>query len=503
PRIVEILRSRGALLAHGEFVHSYPHCWRSKTPVIFRAIEQFFIRIDELRGQALEAIAATEWMPAWGMTRIRDTVAARPDWCISRQRAWGVPLPVFYDPQGRPILDPAVIEKVAQVVARKGTNAWFELGDREWAGLVGLPPDVTRRHDTLDVWIDSGVSHQAVLKQHPALAFPADLYLEATDQHRGWFQSSLLTSVAIEGRAPYRKVLTHGFVVDVDTRKKLSKSAQGGYTKPTEASHFVEKYGADLVRLWVSSVTATDDVPFSEEIFSRLGDSYRRIRNTLRILLANGGSRLEASSGAGCPTLVDRWVLARLDEVAAVVRDAFARLEFHRVFRALNDFCAVELSSLYVDITKDRLYCDLADSPRRLATRAAMRTLFDHLCRMLAPILAFTAEEAWSHFAPGTSVHLELLPSPGAHSDPAALSLMEHALEARQAVTRALESAQKSGQIGSALEASVRLRLPPGPLLDFSRSHPGEIEELFILSSLEIEEGTELHAEAAKSPHPK
>lgn len=497
-RIVEILRERGMLLACGDFSHSYPHCWRSKTPVIFRAIEQFFIRVDALRSEALQAIAGTKWIPAWGMTRIRDTVAARPDWCISRQRAWGVPLPVFYTPEGEPILDAHVAERVADVVAQKGSNAWFELSDEEWARLAGLPPGVRRGLDTLDVWIDSGVSHQAVLRRHPALSFPADLYLEATDQHRGWFQSSLMMAVALESQAPYRAVFTHGFVVDVDTRKKLSKSAQGGYARPMNVSHFVEKYGADLVRWWVASVTATDDVPFSEEIFTRLADSYRRIRNTLRILLANGGTRAEGLEPLPGATLVDRWILARTGQLAAAVRRACEHYEFHKASRALADFCAVELSSLYVDITKDRLYCDHAASPRRLATRAAMRIVFDRLCRMLAPFLAFTAEEAWSHFEPSHSVHLEMLPPADEFADSEAVSLMNAALEARQHITRAVESLQKSGTIGAALEARIMLTLPPGPLLDFHRRAPGELEELFILSELDVSEGPELAAKAEK-----
>jgi len=501
-RIVEILEGSRALVAREDYVHSYPHCWRSKTPVIFRAIEQFFIRIDDLRGRALEQIAATRWLPHWGRNRIQGTVEARPDWCISRQRTWGVPLPVFYTPAGEPVLDPVVIEAVARVFENEGTNAWFEKSDAEWARLAGLPEGTTRRNDTLDVWIDSGVSHQAVLRARPELAFPADLYLEATDQHRGWFQSSLMTSVAIEGRAPYKTVLTHGFVVDVDTRAKISKSAQGGYTKPTDAAHFVKKYGADLVRLWVSSVNFTDDVPFSEEIFKRLGDSYRRIRNTLRILLANGGPDCGGGPADAELTLVDRWVLSRMQGLIATCRDAYDTLEFHRAFRALNDFCAVELSSLYVDITKDRLYCDRADSPRRQATLATMRALFSSLCRLLAPILAFTAEEAWGHFAPGRSVHLELLPeADDALRDPAAEALMDELFAARARVTQALEAAQKAGAISGTLEARVVLAVPPGKLADFAAAHPAEIEELFILSELAVVPGSEISAEVFKTSH--
>ena len=271
--------------AEQKYHHSYPYCWRSKTPIIFRAVEQFFIRIDDLRGKALEAIhKEVKWIPAWGENRIAGTVESRPDWVISRQRSWGVPLPVFYSKDGKAILDPKIIRKLADLVAERGSNIWFELNDVDLARELGLPEGTTHRNDTIDVWIDSGVSHKAVCATRPELRDPADMYLEATDQHRGWFQSSLMTSIALNDRAPYKTCVTHGFVVDVDG-KKISKSST--YDKPMDAGHFVGKHGADLVRLWASSINYTDDVPFSEEMFTRLGDTYRRIRNTLRILLGN------------------------------------------------------------------------------------------------------------------------------------------------------------------------------------------------------------------------
>src|SRR5438309_7017661 len=302
PDIVGLLRDRGMLLGEEKFHHSYPYCWRSKTPIIFRNVDQFFIRIDALRGRALEAVHnEVKWIPAWGENRIAGTVESRPDWVISRQRSWGVPLPVFYRvahasglhgedrnrdgrATSRVILDPKIIRKLADLVAQRGSNIWFELDDAALAKEVGLPPETIKGTDTIDVWIDSGVSHKAVCALHPELRDPADMYLEATDQHRGWFQSSLMTSIALNNRAPYKTCVTHGFVVDLDG-KKISKS--GTYEKPTAADHFVGKHGADLVRLWASSIDYTTDVPFSEEIFTRLGDTYRRIRNTLRILLGN------------------------------------------------------------------------------------------------------------------------------------------------------------------------------------------------------------------------
>lgn len=500
PRVVDLLSSRGALLASAAYRHSYPHCWRSKTPIIFRAVEQFFIRIDDLRGDALAAIEQTQWVPEWGLKRIRGTVESRPDWCISRQRSWGVPLPVFHGPDGKIILDAELIRRVAEVVEQRGTNAWFELSDAEWAAMLGLPAGSTKGHDTLDVWIDSGVSHQAVLRRRPELRYPADLYLEATDQHRGWFQSSLITSVAVEGGSPYRTCLTHGFVVDVDTKEKLSKSAQGGYQKPTDAMHFVGKYGADLVRLWVSSVNFTDDVPFSEEMFQRLGDAYRRIRNTLRILLGNLHG-YDASAPAA-PTTVDRWILARLAEVEAVCLDAYGKFEFHRVYHALNQFCTIDLSSLYIDITKDRMYCDAADNPRRRASQAAMQEVLSSLTRLLAPILAFTAEEAWSSIRPGTSVHTELFPEPHT-ADAEALEEASHLLRLRGIVSQALEKARADKLITNNLEARVTLQVADAAWLGRWRGRTDELEEFFILSELQLEPGTENSAVVAKTSAPK
>src|SRR5947208_7937399 len=352
--IINLLRERGMLLGEQKFHPSYPYCWRSKTPIIFRNVEQFFIRIDELRGKALHAIKTVKWIPSWGENRIAGTVESRPDWVISRQRSWGVPLPVFYSREGQAILDAKIIRKLADLVAQHGSNIWFELNDVDLASALVLPEGTTHRNDTIDVWIDSGVSHKAVCALHPELRDPADMYLEATDQHRGWFQSSLLTSVALNDRAPYKTCVTHGFVVDLDG-KKISKS--GTYSKPMDAGHFVGRHGADIVRLWVSSINYTDDVPFSEEMFTRLGDTYRRVRNTLRILLGNlsdfqGGAlskppSVVASETGGLEsappwkesfTLVDCWILDRLENVIGECRAAYQAYEFHKVYHALNQF---------------------------------------------------------------------------------------------------------------------------------------------------------------------
>jgi isoleucyl-tRNA synthetase len=496
--IVELLRQRGMVLGEQKFHHSYPYCWRSKTPIIFRNVEQFFIRIDELRGKALHAIKTVKWIPLWGEKRISGTVESRPDWVISRQRSWGVPLPAFYSKEGEAILDAKIIRKLADLVAQRGSNIWFELNDVDLARELGLPPGTTKRNDTIDVWIDSGISHKAVCALHRELRDPADMYLEATDQHRGWFQSSLMTSVALNNRAPYKICVTHGFVVDLDG-KKISKS--GTYDKPTAADHFVGRHGADLVRLWASSIDYTDDVPFSEEMFTRLGDTYRRIRNTLRILLGNlfdfqAGKQESRKKDF---TLIDRWILERLDDVIRDCRAAYEAFEFHKVYHTLNQFCAVDLSSLYIDITKDRMYCDAPDSPRRRATQMVMHRVFDVLCRLLAPILAFTAEEAWRHLGVGASVHLEEFPQ-AQHRRHEASDQVAKLLTLRGVIGQAIERARQEKLIGNALEAGVVLHSNSDATTKIDKE---ELEEFFILSDLTIHEANEATACVTKTPYRK
>jgi len=521
--IVELLRARGMLLGEQTFHHSYPYCWRSKTPIIFRNVEQFFIRIDELRGKALNAIHnEVKWVPAWGENRIAGTVESRPDWVISRQRSWGVPLPVFYSDNGEAILDAKVIRKLADLVGERGSNIWFELSDADLARELGLPLGTTKRNDTIDVWIDSGVSHKAVCALHSELRDPADMYLEATDQHRGWFQSSLMTSIALNNRAPYKICVTHGFVVDLDG-KKISKS--GTYEKPTAADHFVGRYGADLLRLWASSIDYTADIPFSEEMFTRLGDTYRRIRNTLRILLGNLynfdgalSSRAQRSGVEGARdetlkvtqrdsstplgmTSIDRWILERLDEVIRDCRAAYESFEFHKVYHTLNQFCAVDLSSLYIDITKDRMYCDAADSPRRRATQRVMHEIFGALSRLLAPVLAFTAEEAWRYSVPPDrdSVHLQEFPEPQGRSHEASAQV-EELLRLRGVIGQAIERARQEKMIGNTLEARVVLNSNSNVTEKIDKE---ELEEFFIVSDLTIHQAKEASALVAKTPYAK
>jgi isoleucyl-tRNA synthetase len=495
--VVELLRSRGVLLGEQIYRHSYPHCWRSKTPVVFRAVEQFFIRIEAIRAQALAAIDTVHWVPAWGRNRIYGTVESRPDWCISRQRSWGVPLPVFYGADGQPMLEPALIRRVADLFERHGTNLWFEKDDAWWRETLALPAGSTRRHDTRDVWIDSGVSHQAVVRKRLGVE-RADVYLEATDQHRGWFQSSLMTSVALRGDAPYKTCVTHGFVVDRDTRKKVSKSAQGTYTKPMDAEHFIGKYGADIVRLWASSVEYTNEVPFSEESFALLADAYRQFRNVLRILLANSEGFAPDPGDAAGATLIDRWMHSRLQQVIEICRDAYAAFDFRKVFQTLNQFCTVDLSALYVDITKDRLYCDAAGSPRRRATQAVMREAFQAVSALLAPILAFTTDEAWESAGHADSIHLELFPQPGMR-DPEAEGQIELLLKLRGVIAQAIEPARQQKLIGNALEANVTLRIGDPTEFMRLRAIQAELEEFFILSELQIEPGSETSASLTRT----
>lgn len=458
--IVELLDESGHLIGREVYEHSYPHCWRSKTPIIFRSVEQFFIKIDDLRESALKEIDEVEWLPHWGRNRIYGTVEARPDWCISRQRTWGVPLPVFHLPDGSVLMGAEIARKVADIVQDKGTNVWFEWDDETWVKELDLPTGAKRGTDTLDVWIDSGSSHVAVLDSHPELSAPADLYLEATDQHRGWFQSSLMLSVAYRGSAPYKTVMTHGFVVDQD-KKKLSKSADKG-GKPVDAKYFYDKYGADILRLWVSSVDWQNEVPFGEDLFKQTAEPYRRIRNSLRILQANLFD-FDAKKDAVSPdqmTLIDRWILERLHQVTTQCLAAYKEYEFRKVFGELNQFCAVDLSALYIDVTKDRMYCDQPGATRRRATQTAMHQIFETFAKLVAPILAYTADEAWEFAGNQRSIHLESFPEP--NPDFAAedgIEAIGQLLRIRDAAQMKIDEAIKAGAFKKRERAAIVVEL--------------------------------------------
>ncbi|MES2707767.1 MAG: isoleucine--tRNA ligase [Verrucomicrobiota bacterium] len=504
--IIALLTESGHLLGREKYVHQYPFCWRSKLPIIFRSVPQFFLSIDAVREQALAEIDKAQWLPAWGRDRIFGTVKSRPDWCISRQRTWGVPLPVFYKEDGEAVIDAAVARKVAELVEQHGTNVWFEKTDEELCALLGLPETWKKGKDTLDVWIDSGCSSIAVTEARPEYAGNegiADLYIEATDQHRGWFQSSLMCSVIHRGKAPYKAVMTHGFVTDT-TGKKVSKSDQDTATgdakdgqqvkkpagKPMTADHYYNKYGADLVRLWVSSVDWQNDVPFSQDLFEQNGEVYRRFRNTLRILLANLGG-FDAATQAVTDdslTLVDRWILERLHNVTAICLAAYAEYDFRKVFITLNQFCAVDLSALYVDLTKDRMYCDALDSPRRRSSQTAMHRVLDSLTRLLAPILAFTADEAWEFAGNTDSVHEQDFPVPDpAFAGTAATDRIAELQKLRDVIFQEVDKARKEKLIGSNLEASVSLTVPADSPAAAALADGAEASEFFILSDFKFE----------------
>ncbi len=499
-RIIEILSERVNLLGQETIRHSYPHCWRSKTPVIFRAVEQFFISLETLRGEALAQIEAVEWLPGWGRNRIYSTVESRPDWCISRQRTWGVPLPVFFEADGRAILSAELAHKVADLVETEGTNYWFDHSDAELAARLGLPAGVKKCHDTLDVWIDSGCSHVAVLDKHPQLHVPCDLYLEATDQHRGWFQSSLMLSVAYRGIAPYKTVMTHGFVVDKD-KKKLSKSEAEKAGKPIDATHFYNQYGADIVRLWVSSVDWQNEVPFSEDLFKQVAEPYRRLRNTLRILLGNLDGYIVGQPAHPEYTLLDRWILERLHEVTAECLKSYQAYEFRKVFNSLNQFCTTDLSAIYIDATKDRMYCDALDSPRRRASQVAMHEIFTTVARLLAPILAFTADEAWEHAAFTTgSVHEQDFPAPNPEFAPTAASHQAARLfEIKYVIQTAIEACIQAKEFTRNNEADISLTLPDEDAALLPLLNDREFStEFFIIAGLTAKLSRDAALEAAE-----
>ena len=507
-RIIEILSESGHLLGQEVYQHSYPHCWRSKTPIIFRAVEQFFISLETLRGQALTEIDKVEWLPAWGRNRIYGTVESRPDWCISRQRTWGVPLPVFFAENGETILSADLANRVADLFEKEGSNVWFEKSDAELATLLGLPAGVKKCRDTLDVWIDSGCSHTAVLDSHPQLSCPADLYLEATDQHRGWFQSSLMLSTGYRGFAPYKTVMTHGFVVDKD-KKKLAKSDAGKAGKPTDAAYFYNQYGADIVRLWVSSVDWQNEVPFGEDLFKQVAEPYRRLRNTLRILLGNLDGFNPSSAPISDPQspipLLDRWILERLHTVTAECLAAYEAYEFRKVFNSLNQFCTADLSAIYIDATKDRMYCDVAASPRRRASQAAMHEIFTTIAKLLAPILAFTADEAWEHAAFTTgSVHEQDFPVPNPAFAPGEASAQVNRLfEIKHAIQTAIEARIQAKEFTRNNEADVTLTIPESDISLLEMLTDREFAtEFFIIAGLSVTLGETLTATARKTDLP-
>jgi isoleucyl-tRNA synthetase len=457
------LDAAGGLMHRGTLVHSYPHSWRSKAPLIFRATPQWFIRMDgpeDIRGRALQAIAETRFIPEAGRNRIGSMVAARPDWCVSRQRAWGVPIPIFVDRRtGEPLRDPAVLARVVKLFAAEGADAWYARPASDFLGNDYDAANYEQVRDIIDVWFESGSTHAFVLEAR-GLPWPADLYLEGSDQHRGWFHSSLLEAVGSRGRAPFKAVLTHGFLVDEQGRK-MSKSLGNG----VEPQDVISKYGADILRLWVMSSDARDDLRIGPEILKQQGELYRRLRNTLRWLLGSleGFDETEALPTEDLPEL-ERWVLHRLSELDGMVRGAVESHEWTAVYPAIHNFCATDLSAFYFDVRKDALYCDRADSLRRRAARTVLDHLHRCLTAWLAPVLIFTAEEAWqTRFGDATSIHEQQFPTiPAAWRTEALATKWAKVRDVRRLGTTKLEAMRQGGQIGSSLQAEVTLSFPAG-----------------------------------------
>jgi isoleucyl-tRNA synthetase len=499
PNVNEKLAQVGCLLKEEEMEHSYPHCWRCKNPVIFRATEQWFISMEAqgLREKALSNIGQVTWIPYWGKDRIYGMVENRPDWCISRQRSWGVPIVVFYCQScGQVLANQELVEHVANLFEREGSDVWFQ----EEAEAL-LPPGTQcskcggstfrKESDIIDVWFDSGVSWAAVLEKRDYLKYPADLYLEGSDQHRGWFHSALLTSTGTRGGAPYLTVLTHGFVVDGEGRK-MSKSA-GNVILPEEV---IQNYGAEILRLWVAAEDYRDDIKLSEEILRRLSEAYRRVRNTCRFILGNLYDYDPAKDGVSYGDLMelDRWALHRLQKLVSRALDAYERFEFHIIYHSINNFCAVDMSALYLDILKDRLYVSPARSIERKSAQTVLYEILMTLVKLMAPILSFTAEEVWGylHGDRGESVHLQPFPAVrDQFIDEDLARRWDRVWEVREEVSKALEGARREKLIGLSLDAQVSIALPKG-LYDVLHGYEDRLKKILIVSQVALSTGDDI-----------
>ncbi len=513
PVIIEWLAERGTLAAAGKTSHSYPHCWRCKKPVIFRATEQWFISMDKtgLRDAALQEIKAVDWVPGWSVNRINSMVTDRPDWCISRQRAWGVPIPVFECVKcGETVADDTTFSAVEKLFATEGADAWFTRKPSEYLPKSVVCPrcgsdELRAESDIVDVWFESGVSHTSVLEARDELRRPAELYLEGSDQHRGWFQSSLLTSVGAYDAAPFKTVLTHGFIVDGDGRK-MSKSL-GNVVSPMDV---VAKYGADTIRLWAASADYSQDISVSDEILERTSEAYRRIRNTFRFLLSNlyDFEPDDAVAWEDMPEL-DRHALVTLSDLVDRVTKSYDEWKFHQVYHAVYGYCGTELSSFYLDVLKDRLYADSADSNSRRSAQTVMASVLVSLVRLVAPILSFTAEEIWQYMPVSLregmeSVHLAGWPTTvgetvAEHAGEATALRVDYAvvLEVREAVTKALEEARNAKLVGKSQEARVIITAPAEVLDVLKARDSRELADMFIVSAVELVEGTGPSVEVA------
>jgi len=493
-KVIQKLKDVGALIQEESITHSYPHCWRCKKPVIFRATAQWFISMEKtrLREKALQAIRGVTWVPKWGEERIYGLVSNRPDWCISRQRLWGVPITMFYcEKCGQPFLNQDTLDHVANLVEQRGADVWFDLSAEELLPKGTTCPSChgnkfTKETDILDVWFDSGVSFAGVLEQRDYLKYPAEMYLEGSDQHRGWFHSSLLCSVGTRDKAPFKSVLTHGFVVD-GKGKKMSKSL-GNVIAPEE---IVNKYGAEILRLWVSSEDYRGDIRLSQEILDRLVEAYRRLRNTFRYLLGSLYDFDASKDSVSYENLfeIDRWALHRLQELIEVVTGAYERFEFHSAYQGVYNFATLDLSSFYLDVLKDRLYTSTFDSRGRRSAQTAISEILDVLVRLVAPITPFTAEEVWENISSHkgkNSVHSELfLPVKEACKDSALMKRWDLLITVRKEITKALELARKDKIIGHSLDAEVLIVLPED-MTEKLKNYSEELRSICIVSNLKF-----------------
>ncbi|GHT49409.1 isoleucine--tRNA ligase [Endomicrobiia bacterium] len=469
PLIIEKLNREGKILAALKIEHSYPHCWRCKKPIIFRATSQWFLSVEHngLRKKLLDSVKDVNWIPAYGETRMTSMLESRPDWCLSRQRLWGVPIPVFYCKDcGKPLLDTKVIDKISALFGEEGSDLWFETSEEELLKDTGAKcsscnsANFKKEEDILDVWFDSGISYEAVLssKNYKELEFPADLYLEGSDQHRGWFQTSMIPSVAIKGKTPYKNVLTHGFVVD-GQGKKMSKSVGNVIS----SEQLINKYGADVVRLWIASSDYKEDIRISDEIIKSLSDTYRKIRNTVRFLLGNVGD-LELKNTLSFKNMqeIDQNALSRLQHLISNVTAAYEGYEFHKAVTAINNFCTVFLSGFYLDALKDTLYCDKKDSADRISAQSSMIEICSVIIRLVSPILSFTSEEAWRELRkliPSLCESVFLANFPTANSkhilQTETFEKWEKILDVRREALSVYEKLRQDKVIGSNLEASL------------------------------------------------
>ena len=495
--ILKYIAELGMLLGKKNIHHQYAHCWRCKNPIIYRATEQWFASVDGFREAALHAIHnEVKWIPAWGEPCIHNMIADRHDWCISRQRVWGVPIPIFYcEKCNEPLVNEGTIDKIANIFEKEGSDAWWKYEAEQLLPEGTKCPKCGHDHfrkekDIMDVWFDSGSSHMGVMTKRPELEWPCAMYLEGSDQHRGWFQSSLLTSVAVTGHAPYKSVLTHGYVVDGDGRK-MSKSL-GNVIAPQDE---IKQYGADIVRLWAASADYKQDIRISKEIMKQLSDAYRKIRNTIRYILGNTNDFDYAKDKVDFAEMqeLDQWALMRLQQLKKEVEAAYEAYDFHVLFHAIHNFCTVEMSSFYLDIIKDRLYVSRADDPARRSAQTAMYEILNDLIVMLSPVLSFTMEEVWQFMKKPANApeSVQMLPWPEVKAEyinEALETKYDNFIAIRSEVTKVLEGHRQNKTIGNSLEAKVVL-YAEGEALEILKSVEKDLPTLIIVSQVEVHEG--------------